>query len=143
MLLKLVMPSVDRLMRGGVIGKWHKSEGDHVGYGDDLLDLNAEITMNVLDNGTMEQRIRLLKNGGSVRDEDLAGIANEKTLVLAARVTASDSGTLSRIDAREGTYREVGGMLAVLSTDDAGRATPADEDLTEASEFRVVANLVG
>ena len=38
MFFKLLMPSVDPLMKGGVVAKWHKAKGDIVGYGDDLVD---------------------------------------------------------------------------------------------------------
>lgn len=143
MFFKLVMPSVDRLMKGGVVGKWYKAEGDRVDYGDDLLDVKVELTMSVLDRGSMEQRIRLLKDGGSVRDNDLADITNERALMLIMRVTSSDAGILRRIDAKEGHYGEVGSLLAVLSTEDHGSTNAPDKDLTEASEFRVVVNPVG
>lgn len=143
MLLKLVMPSVDRLMKGGVVDKWHKTEGAHVDYGDDLVDVKVEITMSILDRGSMEQRIRLLKDGGSVRDSDLASITNERALILIARVTSSDVGVLRRIEIREGTYGEVGSLLAILSTADHESTNPLPEDLRGASEFRVVANLIG
>lgn len=143
MFFKLVMPSVDPLMKGGIVGKWHKREGEHVHYGDDLVDVHVEIMMTVLDRGTMEQRIRLLKDGGSVRDEDLASIASERALMLVARVTSSDVGTLRRIETKEGAYEGVGGVLAVLSSEDHGAAEPRDEDLREATEFRVVVNLIG
>lgn len=143
MFFKLVMPSVDRLMKGGVVGKWYKTKGDHVDYGDDLVDVEVEITMSVLDRGSMEQRIRLLKDGGSVRDKDLANITNERALNLIMRVTSSDVGVLRRIETKEGGYGGVGSLLAILSTEDHGSTNALDMDLTEASEFRVVANLVG
>ena len=142
MFFKLVMPSVDRLMKGGVVDKWHKTEGDHVDYGDDLVDVKVEITMSVLDRGSMDQRIRLLKDGGTVRDKDLAYITNERALILVARVTSSDVGVLRRIETKEGTYGEVGSLLAILSIGDHGSTNPLDEDLREASEFRVVTNVV-
>ena len=142
MFFKLVMPSVDRLMKGGVVGKWHKTEGDHVDYGDDLVDVKVELTMSVLDRGSLEQGIRLLKDIGSVRDTDLADFTNERGLILIARVTSSDVGVLRRIETKEGAYGEVGCLLAILSTEEHGPTNPLDEELREASEFRVVANVV-
>jgi pyruvate/2-oxoglutarate dehydrogenase complex dihydrolipoamide acyltransferase (E2) component len=43
MVLKLLMPYVDRTVRGGAVRAWHKREGDRVEYGDDLFDLAAAI----------------------------------------------------------------------------------------------------
>lgn len=143
MFFKLLMPSVDPLMKGGVVAKWHKAKGDIVGYGDDLVDVQVELTMSVLDRGSMEQRIRLLKDGGAVREEALTGIANKRTLILVARVASSDAGVLRRIEAREGDYVSVGGLLAVLSAGEQEIAHSPDEKLQGASEFRVVANLIG
>ena len=143
MYFKLLMPSVDHLMKGGIIAKWHKAEGDIVGYGDDLFDIQVELMMSVLDRGSMKQRIRLLKDGGVVREEVLAGIADEKALNLVARITSSDAGVLRRIEVREGDYAAVGGLLAVLEAGEQGAANVLDEKLQGVSEFRVVANLIG
>ena len=59
--LKLIMPPVDRHMKCGVVGKWHKTEGDQVDYGDGLVDVKIELAMSVLDRGSPEQVIRLLR----------------------------------------------------------------------------------
>lgn len=88
MRLRLLMPSVDRLLRGGSIVRWHKSEGEWVDYGDDLFDLHVPI--------------RRPEYGGDVL----------------VRVTSSDAGLLRRIYAREGGRHEVGDLLAVLVTGD-------------------------
>lgn len=143
MFLKLTMPSVDRLMKGGVVVKWHKAEGDQVDYGDDLVDVKIELAMSVLDRGSPEQGIRLLKDGGSVRDADLAEFTNERGLILIGRVTASDVGVLRRIEIKEGAYGEMGSLLAILSTEENEPMNSLDEDFEKASEFRVVTNLVG
>lgn len=141
MFFKLLMPSVDRLMKGGIVGKWHKNEGDHVDYGDDLVDVKVELMMRTPQR-SLDQDIRLLLDGGSVRDRDLASVAGDGAIMVVC-VTSSDVGVLRRIEVKEGAYGEAGSLLAVLSTEDHGSTNPLDEDLREASEFRVVANLVG
>ena len=141
MFFKLLMPSMDRLMKGGVVGKWHKMEGDHVGYGDDLVDVRFEIVMTVLE-GSLEQKIRQSKDYGSSGSKERESRRIETPMTLVARVTSSDTGVLRRIEAGEGEYRDVGGLLAVFSSEDGGFTNPPDEHLRGASEFRVVANLV-
>lgn len=141
MFFKLVMPSVDRRMKGGVVCKWHKAVGDYVDYGDDLVDVKVEIAVNALGR-SVEQKIRLVMNGNPVDQEGLANDMSHRTGVLVARVTSSDVGVLRRIETAEDAYAEVGGVLAVLSSEEHGPADPPDGDLREASEFRIVANLV-
>jgi hypothetical protein len=142
MFFKLTMPAVDRLMKGGVVGKWHKAEGEHVNYGDDLVDVKVELTMSAID-ASLEQRIRLIEDSGAMRDKNLACATVAKAIVLIARLTSSDVGVLRRIETKEGIYGEVGSLLAILSTEDHGATVPLAEDLREACELRVVANLVG
>jgi len=143
MFFKLVMPSVDPLMKGGIVGKWYKAEGDRVEYGDDLVEVKVELTISAIGiDGALEQNIRLIKDSGSIRDNYLARVTVPKAIVLVARLTSSDVGVLRRIEIKEGTYGEVGSLLAILSTEDRGVTNPLDEDLREASEFRIVANLV-
>lgn len=142
MFFKLVMPAVDRLMKGGVVAKWHKTEGDHVDYGDDLVDVKVELAMSELERGPLKQGFGLSTDVGSGRDTNPADLANERGLILIVRITSSDVGVLRRIEAKEGAYGEVGGLLAILSTEEHGPTDSLDEELREASEFRVVANVV-
>ena len=135
MVFKLVMPRVDPLMKGGVVSKWHKTEGDRVDYGEDLFDVSIELTMPAFAR-SFEHTIRLLKEGGTLRDK---GVAVDRTIILVARVTSSDVGILRRIETKEGAYRDVGSLLAILSSEQHGSADLLAE--AEASEFRIVTNL--
>jgi pyruvate/2-oxoglutarate dehydrogenase complex dihydrolipoamide acyltransferase (E2) component len=121
MLFKLKTPLVDPQMQGAIVSKWHKAKGDHVGYGDDVVDLKVELALSA---------------AGSWRN------AAKSAIVIIARVTSSDVGVLRRIEAEEGDRREAGSLLAVLSTADHASKDIFNEDLSGASEFRVVANLV-
>jgi pyruvate/2-oxoglutarate dehydrogenase complex dihydrolipoamide acyltransferase (E2) component len=105
--MRLVVPYVDRLIKGGAVAAWHKREGDRVDYGDDLVDLEA-----------------------SVRG------------VTLVRVTASDSGVVRRISASEGTERQEGELLALLSTEPDEPVDEAPAAVAASSVFRVVANIV-
>lgn len=141
MLFKLVMPSLDRLMAGGVVSKWHKAEGEHVDYGDDLVDVNFELKMSGIA-GSVEETIRFVKDDRTFRDKVRGNVMVDRAMLLVARITSSDMGVLRRIEAREGSYGAVGSLLAVLATEDDASSDRRDEDLQGAVEFRVVANLV-
>jgi pyruvate/2-oxoglutarate dehydrogenase complex dihydrolipoamide acyltransferase (E2) component len=140
MYLKLMLPSVDPLMRGGTIVRWHKAEGDAIDYGDDLVDVEIELTMSMLDGGTLEEGIRLLKDGA--QRAEVERFTNQRGLQLTARVTASDTGTLRSITAVLGEHVAVGGLLAVLVVGDGEAPLPGPAELADASEFRTVSNLV-
>ena len=140
MFFKLLMPSVDRLMKGGLVGRWLKHVGDRVDYGDDLVEITVEIEMTTIA-GDLQAKIRQIKDGGSLSDRKLEKRRVSVPMVLLVRVTSSDRGVLRRIEIPEGGYGEVGGLLAVLSDDENGVANPSSGDLNGASEFRVITNL--
>jgi pyruvate dehydrogenase E2 component (dihydrolipoamide acetyltransferase) len=73
MVLRLLMPYVDRTVRGGAVRTWHKREGDRVEYGDDLFDLAAAIRglivvrVTASDQGYLR---RIYAEEGAQRDEN-------------------------------------------------------------------------
>lgn len=141
MLFKLVTPRIDRSMIGGVVEKWHKNVGDPISYGDDLLDIRVELMMDS-PQGSLEQKIGLITDAEKLSDKDSARPMGERTIVLVARVTSSDVGVLRRIEAPEGSYREIGSLLAILSSDESEPVGGPGRDLAGASEFRMVVNVV-
>jgi hypothetical protein len=145
------MPPYFRVIEGGTIVKWHKSEGDFVEYGDDLLDVRVErvrIT-NTIKEPTAGEWLRRLNKEMKKHNEGVhqgvlaeAGQANSELdfktwdAVAYLRISSSDMGSLRRIHARENEYRQVGELLAELSTAE-------DEPLDgQVATFRVVPNLI-
>ncbi len=132
MLLKLVMPYFDRSAEKGSVTRWHKSEGDWVQYGDSLLDMRIET-------------VRFLKRAGTPRSILSENLRPEETYSSDGwswlmRVTSSDVGVLRRIHAREGSSWEIGGLLAVLTTEESEPIDESGPAWVEASHFRVVVN---
>ena len=129
MLLKLVMPPFDRAARRGTVARWHKTEGDPVGYGEDIVDIRVEEIAVTTRSGNARAVI-----GGAAREE----LETSDRWDWLLRVTSSDMGVLRKIDVAEGGEWQIGDSLALLST-------AADEpvaDDTESTHFRVVVNPV-
>ena len=142
MILQLVMPYLDRAVPGGVILKWHKAEGERVGYGDDIFDIKVELKVR-RSTKSRGEKIRMMKDGRPVEDEDLK-IVEEETpgLVYFVRVTSSDMGFIRKIFVKESSYADVGGHLALLSTEEQEDLSSIDQVSARMSEFRVVPNIV-
>ena len=120
-------------MIGGVVRKWYKKEGDHVGYGDDLLEVNCKILVK-------KPYVSFVQSNRDGSGRGSPGGDHRGTLNVLARVTSSDSGILRKIESAENTQEKVGGVLAIFSTADGGSEVPRSEDLHAASEFRTVIN---
>lgn len=120
MLFKLVIPQTNRQIQGGSIIKWHKAEGEWVDFGDDLFDYRVD-------------EINLLRK---VKKENI------RKWEVSLRVTSSDMGVLHKIHAAEGTYRNVGEVVAVLAMSEDELVSDPDLDLDQAPVFRVVANVI-
>jgi multidrug efflux pump subunit AcrA (membrane-fusion protein) len=151
MLSKLLMPHYNRMVTGGVIVQWHKAEGEWVTFGDDLFDLKVEaVQVTRLLPFDVPKQIEMLVNAQAaarhLSDEevtiaDLTPHADSQRAVFFMRIASSDQGILRKIFAKEGDRRDVGDLLAVLSTE-ATEPIAADHALTGASVFRVVANMI-
>ena len=133
MRFKLVMPYIDRTAKRGSITKWHKAQGDRVGYGDDLLDMKIE-EIEVLRRSTTPKSIL-----ANINPKDTYSCDRWEWFV---RLTSSDMGVLRRIAVREGTLLEAGDLLAVLTTDDSESLEGTDEEWADASDFRVVVDTI-
>jgi len=120
MVIKLVIPQTNRQIKGGSITRWHKAEGDWVNFGDDLFDYSVD-------------EINMLRN---IKEDRV------KKWALSMRVTSSDVGFLHKIHAEEGSYRDVGEVVAVLTIEDSQPVQADDRALAEAPLFRVVANVI-
>lgn len=139
MLLKFVMPYVDRLVRGGSIIKWYKTEGDSVAYGDDLLDLAVNVTERPFIGLAAADGESPIDGGkGNTRPMMHAAIVESYSI----RITASEAGIMRKIYAREGMRREIGELLGLLTTDDEEPIPDEPAAASGASVFRVVTNIV-
>jgi len=141
MLLKLVMPQVNRMIHAGAVCRWHKAEGERVDYGEDVCDVRVDIERRRLAH-PLSDIIGLLTGSSRLTATELQREAPGQTPFFIVRLTASDAGILRRICAPEGTGAPVGGLLALLTTDLDEAPDLGDEALRRAGAFRVVANAV-
>jgi hypothetical protein len=138
MILKLILPvpEADRSIRRVSVLKWHKSEGDTVTYGDALCDVWVEEGQRLYRGAWRPDRVLgfLAKRSASryIRSPKNVGLC----------ITSSDVGVLRAICAREGTKVEVGGLLAMLTTEEGEYVGHPDGQSAEASTFRVLANVI-
>ena len=132
MLLRLVLPYIDKRIQGGTIIKWHKNEGEWVRHGDDLFEIQVE-KIRVLSRPTLpEQIIQRLDHRGTTPRRANAFLC----------ITSSDMGIIRRIYAKEGTQCEVGDSLVLLSTDEKELFDETSQAVQEAGLFRVVVNFL-
>lgn len=134
MTLKLVMPFLERSVEWARIDKWHKREGDAIGYGEEICDLVVE---EVVRHAQEPSRGPLLERA-SGRVLAYRGTAVEFRITL----VASDAGQLRRICAAEGERRALGELLALVTTTKEERPASREADIVGAPPFRVVANLI-
>jgi multidrug efflux pump subunit AcrA (membrane-fusion protein) len=159
MLLKLLMPPYFRVIEGGTIVKWHKSEGEFVEFGDDLFDVRVErvrITKTIKEATAGEWLQRLSTEmkkhnaGAALQGAPQAPLVEAgqacdelefKTwdAVAYLRISSSDMGYLRRIHVLENDYRHVGDLMAELST---AADEPLDDATANVATFRVVPNLI-
>jgi hypothetical protein len=154
MLLKLLLPAHPRIVGGGWVGRWHVKEGDWVDYGDDLFDLTVRegLGMRLASAVGMANHVReLIQAQEALADlsdgEVMAGKDNPADFQVKGRVnwfvrvSASDGGRLRRLCAGPGERREVGDVLALLTTEADEPVEEAGPAVARASVFRTVVTL--
>ena len=127
MILKLEMPYFDRQVNKGSIVKWHKAEGDYINFGEELFDIKIEEI----------SKLKRVKEGQARTVDVVKGTM--RGLEFTIRVISSDMGFLRRILASEGDEREIGEIVAAVTTS-------TDEEIDESTittspAFRVIANV--
>jgi hypothetical protein len=161
MLLKLMMAFADhsgRTVLKARVSRWHKSEGDWVDYGEDLLDLDVEqigvpailtalklklTHLNKSPEGVAQLARQILEGRDPMQEHELNGDPFEvrpRDWCFPMRLTSSDAGVLRRTYVKEGEYCEVGDLLAVLTMAEDDPLDESEESLTGASTFRVMEN---
>ena len=116
MILKLEMPSVNRMIGGGKVVRWHKKEGEWVDYGDLLVDID-----------------------GRLKPAPSHQIQRPGPYPFA--IVSSDRGRLKAIRALEGSSHGEGDVLAVLESGETAYDPIDDAVLESAIRFRVTVNL--
>jgi hypothetical protein len=128
MLLRLTLPFFNPSVVQGAVVRWHRREGDRVDHGDDLLVYRFQrirVARETLgwNTGQIRRTIRAQQAMShlDVADPRMASAEQRVAYIKIAsdslvRITSADHGYLRRIDAAEGESREVGGLLAVLTT---------------------------
>jgi hypothetical protein len=140
--------------------KWHKAEGEHVGYGDDLCDLKVQELrvpkgywqvkhINYLVAGKPEHMVELARRELDGEQSSLPGLdpnaadpVTSSRCDFTMRMTSSDVGVVRSIYAHEGDRRKSGDVLALLSTDEAEPVDAFDPAAEQISSFRVVINQI-
>jgi len=141
MILRLVVPQINRMIPGGSVLKWHVAEGQRVGFGDDLLDLTAQLAGRTI--RPLADRIRTMTEARRIHVQDVVDLEQgAPAATVSFRITASDVGILRRICAPEGTYGDVGALLAVLTTGEDEPCELPETLVATASLFRVVPNVI-
>ncbi len=134
MITKLAVPVVDPSMQGGKVLRWHKHEGDTIGFGDEICELAVD-EFAVL---RRTARATLLARGrrGKLRND----LEQREGVYFEVVVTSSDQGVLRKILAREGDRIAIGDLLAVVSSADHGDVTGSAAEWSNAPAMRVVVN---
>jgi hypothetical protein len=152
--------SEGRLIDRASIVRWHKSEGDWVDYGDDLVDIEVEQVRAPERHGELRNWINEL-NQQPTRIAELAARQLESDPLAVpeidpssyvrwdllewtflVRFTSSDRGVLRKISAGEGERREAGDLLAILATEPEEALDESRTALGEGSLFRVIENFL-
>ena len=136
MILKVTIPAADAAFRGGYIIAWHKSEGDPVGFGDDLCDVAIDEFMALqrtkratLLGSTSKWRARRVKDARSLR---------EGRGQVTVRLRSAESGVLlGKVIVPEGGRVEIGSLIAVMS----GTDGDTSGDIETASDARIAVNM--
>lgn len=134
MITKLAVPVVDPSMQGGKVLRWHKGEGDTIGFGEEICELAVD-EFAVL---RRTARATLLARGR--RNKLKNDLEQREGVYFEVVVTSSDHGVLRKILAREGDRIAIGDLLAVVTTTDHGELSGSVAEWREAPDMRVVVN---
>lgn len=136
MILKVEMPTHDQSLRGGRVLRWHKAEGDQIGFGEDICDVAIDEFAVLRRTGRATllsgRRRKKLKDDLEVR---------EGKVYLEMTITSSDQGVLARVVAGEGDSISLGDTLGLVSTNGEAVEGPT-EQWSDATPMRVVVNVL-
>jgi pyruvate/2-oxoglutarate dehydrogenase complex dihydrolipoamide acyltransferase (E2) component len=134
MILRLEIPITNPSLTGGTIKEWHKSEGDAIGFSEDVCTISFD-QFAVLRRTARATLLagRKSKNLKSQRE------SREGKVLMDVVVSSAEQATLEKILMKPGDRFHVGDTLAVVSTGPTnGELQP--EDWGGSPTMRVVAN---
>lgn len=123
MILRVEVPASDAAFRSGYVARWHKKEGDEVGFGDPLCDIAIDHFMAL----QRTKRAALLGSTSRLRRRGVRSTYDrrEGRGLVHVRLVSSEGGVrLGEIVAGEGDRIDIGDLVAIL-TDEPG-PVPAD-----------------
>jgi hypothetical protein len=132
MILRLDTPSLQVL-------RWHRDEGDEVGFGELLVELRAEEHVSRIQPVAVPRRRFGSKAARPVVDEQTGDSVKRRAGRFRVEIIASEGAYLRRIVAPVGGTVTTGDALAVLSSSPDEHVGP---DVPAAHSFRVVADVI-
>ncbi|HEY5891185.1 MAG TPA: hypothetical protein VIW94_10860 [Acidimicrobiia bacterium] len=134
MMLRLEIPNSDPSLRGGIIKKWHKSEGETVRFGEEVC------TLTYSNFAVLRRTGRATLLVGRRRHKIKGGVeAREGKVKVDVVLTTSEPGILQKIARSEGEEFLVGDVIGVVSTTEA--AETINGDWMEFPAVRLTANM--
>jgi pyruvate/2-oxoglutarate dehydrogenase complex dihydrolipoamide acyltransferase (E2) component len=133
MILRLEIPITNPSLTGGTIKEWHKSEGDAIGFSEDVCTVSFD-QFAVL---RRTARATLLA-GRKSKNLKSQLERREGKVLMDVVVSSAEQATLEKILMKPGDRFQVGDTLAVVSTGPTNGELP--EDWGESPTMRVVAN---
>jgi hypothetical protein len=142
-ILKIVLSTPNKQVFCGSIAKWYKAEGDWVSYGEVILDLKIN-QLSFTKKRALKTPIEILSHLSSSNSLNTieASIQYQNNIDFLLRIVSADVGFLRQICAKESEYRELGAVLAVLTTEANEPLDLSPLDWSQASAFRSVSNIV-
>lgn len=145
MIFQLVFFSPNKQVFCGSIAKWYKTEGERVRYGELILDIKID-RLRFRPDRPLQKATEILSQLSSSNSLKTLR-ANRETLYrnnvdLLLRIVSADVGVLRQICAKQSEYRDVGAVLAVLTTEANEPLDLSPPDWSQASTFRIVPNIV-
>ncbi|AFY35395.1 lipoyl domain-containing protein [Calothrix sp. PCC 7507] len=136
MLLKIVVPQINRTIQGGFIRRWHKNEGELIDYGEDIVNIFIDKNQFIM---PLLPPISILSNL-SEPDSTVNEIREFPYGVM--RIISMDRGFLRSILVKESEYRSIGEVLALITTNENEPIVEIEKDSTKISTFRVTTDRV-
>ncbi|MGF1618751.1 MAG: lipoyl domain-containing protein [Acidimicrobiia bacterium] len=134
MILRLEVPLTNPSLTGGTVKEWHKSEGDAIGFGEEVCTVAYDQFV------ALRRTARATLLSGR-KAKGLKSSLESRTgkVLMDIVVSAAEQGVLGKILMGPGDRFAVGDTLAVMSTEPIDDFT-VPEDLTELATMRVETN---
>lgn len=133
MILRLEVPNTNPSLRGGSVKEWHKSEGDTIGYGEEICTISFD------DFAALRRTGRATLLAGRKRKNLKSQLeSREGKVLLDVVLTSAESATLHEVLMQPGERFAIGDTLALVATESGDDS--AGGDWSVSPPMRVVAN---